>query len=368
MPPGPLLARIAASMSDTRTGTHVKWIRRLGTSTSGFRYVDDAGRPVRAARALARIDALRIPPAWRDVHVAKSPTAAIQAWGIDARGRKQYRYHARAVERGELRKFYRVRQLAKDLPAIRGSLARDARAREPSRTAVAAAVVRLIGEAFFRPGSERYTKENRTFGITTLRKSHVSVEGDCVYFRYVGKSRVRQSQCVPNRDLAHLVSRHLRSPGPRLFRFRAGRRWFDLSSRDVNEYLRDHLGAAFSAKDFRTWGGTLRAATVLAELGPGSSSTQARRNVATAMRLVAAELGNTPTICRKSYVHPIVLAKYLDDGETIDLPARRSRRSKGIAHSPEERALIAFLDAHFPERRTRRTRRPAVERRSLRAG
>ena len=356
-------------MSDTRSGArHARWIRRHGTPASGFRYVDDSGRPVRAARTLARIDALRIPPAWRDVHVARSATAAIQAWGIDARGRKQYRYHARAVERGELRKFYRVRQLAKQLPAIRRRLARDARAREPSRTAVAAAVVRLIGEAFFRPGSERYTKENRTFGITTLRKSHVAVEGDCVYFSYVGKGRVRQRQCVPNRDLARLVSRHLRSPGRRLFRYRAGRRWVDLSARDVNQYLRDHLEVAFSAKDFRTWGGTLRAATVLAELGPASSEPQAKRNVATAMRLVAAELGNTPTICRKSYVHPIVLARYLDDGATIELPTRRSRSADGIAHSPEERALIAFLDAHFPERRSRRVRRPAIERRSSRGG
>jgi DNA topoisomerase-1 len=183
----------------------------------------------------------------------------------------------------------------------------------------------------------------------------VTVDRDCVFFRYVGKGSIRQRQCVPNRILARLIARHLRTPGPRLFRYREGRRWEDLSSREVNEYLRDHVGVQYSAKDFRTWGGTLRAATVLAELGPAANPTQAKRNVATAMRLVAAELGNTPTICRKSYVHPIVVAKYLDDGETIPIPTRRGRReADGIAHSPEERALIRFLDEHFPERRQKK--------------
>ena len=332
----------------------MRTIRRLGSKRTGFRYVDETGRPVRDRRTLDRIDRLRVPPAWTEVHIARSPTASIQAWGTDARGRKQYRYHARAVERGALRKFYRVRAMAKELPRIRRRVDADAASREPTRDAVAAAVVRLIGEGFFRPGSERYTKENRTFGITTLRKSHVSVEGDCVFFRYVGKGSIRQRQCVSNHALARLVRRHLETPGARLFRYRAGRRWTDLSARDVNEYLRDRVGVPYSAKDFRTWGGTLRAATVLAELGPATSATQAKRNVATAMRLVAAELGNTPTICRKSYVHPIVVGKYVDEGATIELPRRHRPGQDGIAHSPEERALVRFLDEHFPERRSAR--------------
>ncbi|MEO8623040.1 MAG: DNA topoisomerase IB, partial [bacterium] len=130
--------------------------------------------------------------------------------------------------------------------------------------------------------------------------------------------------------------------------------WHDLTARDVNSYLQDTLGVPFSAKDFRTWGGTLRAATVLAELGAADSPTEAKRNVATTMRLVASELGNTPAICRKSYVHPIVVARYVDDGETIKLPARHTSRADKYAHSPEERALIRFLDAHFPERRQAR--------------
>lgn len=331
------------------------WLLRKGTKARGFRYDDASGRPVDAATR-ARIEALRIPPAWTDVHIARSSRAAIQAWGFDAKGRRQYRYHTRASERGQLRKHYRVRELGHALPRLRRRLHADSGRAEPTRDTVASIVVRLIAEGFFRPGSERSTRENRTFGITTMRKSHVRVERDCIYFRYVGKGRVRQRQCVVSRALAKAVAGLLTSPGARLFRYRDGAgRWRDLDARDVNEYLRERCGVAYSAKDFRTWGGTLRAATVLAELGPGTSPTDAKRRVAMAMRLVAAELGNTPTICRQSYVHPLVVAKYLDEGETIDLRRRRGA-APAAAHAAEERALLQFLDRHFPERRTRSRR------------
>jgi DNA topoisomerase I len=328
------------------------WITREG-SKSSFRYRRSDGRLVRDARTLERIRMLAIPPGWHDVHIAPSPRASVQAWGLDAKSRKQYRYHARAVERGQLRKYYRVRELAKTLPELRRRIRRDAAVREPTRRAVAAAVVQLVSESFFRIGSERYAEENRTFGIATLFKRHAEISGGHAIFSYVGKRSIRQRQVVANRALARLVARHLRSPGARLFRYRDGSRWRNLTSRDVNAYLHDTLGVPFSAKDFRTWGGTLRAATVLAELGPARSETDAKRNVATAMRLVAAELGNTPAICRKSYVHPIVVARYLDEGETIRLPERYHASAFAYAHSPEERALIRFLDEHFPERRRR---------------
>ncbi len=329
-----------------------EWIRRLGSKTR-FRYVHADGRPVRDARTLERIRALVIPPGWTDVHIAPSARAEIQAWGIDVKGRKQYRYHARAVQRGQLRKYYRMRELAKDLPDLRARIRSHAASRTPSKRAVAAAVVRLISESFFRVGGERYAEENRTFGIATLRKRHVAVEDGCAVFTYVGKRAIRQRQVVTDRELARLVKRHLASPGARLFRYCEGTRWCNLVARDVNAYLHETLGVQYSAKDFRTWGGTLRAATVLAELGPPRNETEAKRNVATAMRLVASELGNTPAICRKSYVHPIVVARYLDDGETIRLSARHKPGADGYAHSPEERALIRFLDKHFPERRRR---------------
>ena len=315
------------------------------------------------------IGALRVPPAWRDVHIAVSARSAIQAWGIDARGRRQYRYNDRAVERRELRKYHRVRQLAKELPRIRRTLHADARPRARAGAldadTVAATVLRVIGETFCRVGDERYKRENGTFGITTLRKSHVDLLDGTVRFAYRGKGSIRQRQIVTDRELVRLVERQLRTPGAPLFGYQRDGRWHAMTAREVNAYLKRRIGH-YSAKDFRTWGGTLRAATVLAELGPAVSPTAAKRNVALAMRLVSSELGNTPTICRKSYVHPMVIARYLDEGETISLSAaRRGAADRGRAHSPEERALIRFLDRHFPERRRSRRRVGSAAERSI---
>ncbi len=335
-----------------------KWIHRRGTKTSGFRYESAGGQPVRDEATLERVDRLRIPPAWTDVEIAASERTAIQAWGFDAKGRRQYRYHPRAVERGDKRKYYRVRQLARDLPVIRAAVHRDFRKAGFGREQVAAGVLRLISEGFLRVGSERYLKENKTFGITTLRKSHARVDGECVIFTYKGKRSIMQRQVVVATELADFVERLGRTPGTRLFRYQEGRRWHDLDARDVNDYLQQVTGFPYTAKDFRTWGGTLRAATVLADIGPSRSKTEAKRNVALAMRLVAGELGNTPTICRKSYVHPIVIAKYLRS-QTIQFASARPRRAPRFAHTPEECALIDFLDRHFPERR--KTRRAEAE-------
>jgi DNA topoisomerase I len=335
-----------------------KWIHRRGTKTSGFRYESADGRAIRDPAVLERIDRLRIPPAWTNVEIAASERTAIQAWGFDAKGRRQYRYHSRAVERGDKRKYYRVRQLARDLPTIRAAVHRDFRKPGFGREQVAAGVLRLISEGFLRVGSERYLKENKTFGITTLRKTHARVEGDCVIFAYKGKRSIMQRQVVVEKELADFVDRLASTPGPRLFRYFEDDRWHDLDARDVNDYLQQVTGFPYTAKDFRTWGGTLRAATVLADLGKPKSPTDGKRNVALAMRLVAGELGNTPAICRKSYVHPIVISKYLKS-KMIDVPRRRGRQSR-FAHTPEESALIDFLDEHFPERRkTRRVDEPA---------
>lgn len=353
-----------------------QWILRKGTKRSGFRYVTSTGKPV-AERVRERAELLRVPPAWTDVHIAASPTAAVQAWGFDAKGRKQYRYHEKAAERGQLRKFYRVRRMARDLPAIRTAVARDLRGRRLTKRRVAAGVVRLIGEAYFRVGSERYAEENKTFGIATLRKRHVTVHDDRLVFDYVGKESVRQRQTVCDPQLVAFVRELMATPGPRLFRYEAedepGRRhWHDLSSRDVNEYMHDVLGVPYSAKDFRTWGGTLRLATILADLEPGRTARESRKNVVTAIRLVAAELGNTPTVCRKAYVHPLVIARYLDEGSTIAPFLKRAtvRRlsTREAIQLPEERALIGFLDKYFPERRhKRRDRRRRARERDRRA-
>jgi DNA topoisomerase I len=329
----------------------VQWIRRRGGKTRGFRYEDAHGRSIRDRKQLARIDALRVPPAWRDVHIAASPRAAIQAWGFDVKGRKQYRYHERAVALREQRKYYRMRRLAHDLPMIREALYTQlGSGHELTRDRVAAGVLRLISKGFFRPGNERYTRENHTFGITTLNKRHVTVDDSAIEFAFRGKSNKEQHRVVVDRPLAKLVQALLRTPGTRLFRYLCDGRWHNLSQRDVNEYVRRLTPARYTAKDFRTWGGTLRMAMVLSDLGPAASEREAKKNVLLAVRLVAAELGNTPAICRASYVHPIVLARYLDHGDTI-LPRARGKTAGG--HYPEERALIRFLDRHYPERRRR---------------
>lgn len=336
-----------------------KWILRKGTKASGFRFVGPNGQALCSAADLDRIDKLRIPPAWRDVHVAANPRAAIQVWGFDARGRKQYRYHRRAVEKGELRKHYRVRQMARDLPILRARIDSDFRRNDLSRERVCAGIVRIISDTFFRVGSDRYERENNTFGITTLRKSHVKVDGARVRFDYPGKRGLRQHRTIVSRRIARFIVELLSTPGARLFRYERDGEWCNVDARDVNNYLESLTDFPYTAKDFRTWGGTLRAATVLAELGPEKNPRVRNKNVVTTVRLVAAELGNTPAICRKSYVHPVVIARYLKSGATIDLPMRRSvsladPSKRHIAHTPEERALIRFLDVYFPERRHRR--------------
>jgi len=335
-----------------------KWIVREGSKTRGFRYVGPNGRAVNDKAQLERMDKLRIPPGWRDVHVSTDPRSAIQVWGFDTRGRKQYKYHARAVQKGELRKYYRVRQMARDLPTIRARIMRDFRHRGLSKDKVCAGIVRLISQGFFRVGSERYQKENNTFGITTMRKSHAVVLDDTtVEFEYRGKRSITQRNVVDGKDLARFVTQLLETPGPRLFRYLEDGKWQSVDSGDVNDYIERIANFPYTAKDFRTWGGTLRAATVLAELGKGKSQTERKKNVVTAVRLVAAELGNTPTICRKSYVHPVVVMRYLRSGTTITLPTRATSSVNGVGHAPEESALIEFLDEYFPERR----KEPRVE-------
>jgi DNA topoisomerase-1 len=329
-----------------------KWIVREGSKTKGFRYKGPSGSAIKNAAELERFDALRIPPAWRDVHISTNPRGAIQVWGFDDRGRKQYKYHRRAVEKGELRKYYRVGQMARDLPALRARIQRDFRRPGLGKEKVCAGIVRLIGEGFFRVGSDKYQKENNTFGITTMRKSHVTILGDSVEFEYRGKRSITQRNVVTTKDLTRFIETLLETPGPRLFRYKEDGKWKDVDSHEVNDYIESVAQFPYTAKDFRTWGGTLRAATVLAELGKGKSSNERKKNVVTAVRLVASELGNTPAICRKSYVHPVVVMKYLRSGTTITLPTKaKAAASNGVGYAPEEQALISFLDEYFPERR-----------------
>lgn len=327
----------------------VKWIHRAGTAKSGFRYTDDRGAPVRAKAVLERIDALRIPPAYTDVHISPSARAAIQAWGFDARGRRQYRYHARAVERGQLRKYHRVARLGKHLPAIRAAVARDIGGDTLTKTRVAAGVVSLIGKGHLRVGESRYERDNQTFGASTLRKSHVSLDGPRVRLSYNGKRGISQHHDIRDAKLAAVIRELERTPGKHLFRYQTDTGWYDLTSRDVNGYLRTVSSVPYTAKDFRTWTGTVECALALAKAGPAPSKRDAKKNVVSAIRSVAETLGNTPAISRKSYVHPLVIGLYVDRGLTIADYLRRSRKVKRL--SVEESALTRFLDEHFPDRR-----------------
>ncbi|MEP6904460.1 MAG: DNA topoisomerase IB [Gemmatimonadales bacterium] len=338
-----------------------QWILRKGTKASGFRYVTPAGKPVKQRDHLERIDELRIPPAWTGVHIAASPKPAIQAWGFDVRGRKQYRYHVRAVEKGSLRKHYRVRQLGTDLPRLRRRLDTDFHRKGFPKEKICAGIVLLISSSFFRVGSERYERDNNTFGITTLRKRHVFVDGDVVIFEYAGKRGIKQRQFIESPEMAKFVKSLLGTPGPRLFRYQEEGKWVNVDARDVNEYLKGLADFPYTAKDFRTWGGTLRMATILADIGSAQNERARNKNVVSAIRFVAAELGNTPAIARKSYVHPVIISRYLKNGSTIEIEsARRTlRRQTRFGHAPEEIALINFLDEHFPDRR--KTRRVPQE-------
>jgi DNA topoisomerase-1 len=327
-----------------------QWWRRIGTPKKGFRYLGVNGRELTAEATLARIRALAIPPAWTDVHISPDAARKIQVWGRDQAGRKQYRYSAGHEAEQDRRKWKRVLHVARLMPELRVATNEDLRRRSLDREKVMATVVRLMCRAYFRAGSERYAVDNRTFGICTLKKRHVRVEGNNLVFRYVGKQRKDQRQVVADTPLVEIIEDLLAQPGRRLFRYRSPRdrrRYQPVTAGGVNRYLREILGERCTSKDLRTFGGTVRAATILADIGPAKTKTEAKRNVLLACKLVAAELGNTPAIARKAYIHPAVLEEYEQHGRTMETPRRRSRRAvestEPVGWYPEELALIEFL-------------------------
>ena len=317
--------------------------RREG-SPRHFRYVDSGGRRVADEAQLERIRALAIPPAWQDVWIASGARAKLQATGYDAAGRKQYLYHASYRARQEQAKYDKLIRFAERLPTLREVMADDMSLAGLPEEKVAAIAVRLINLGWFRVGSDRYAKSSRTFGITTLHKRHVTVRGSRISFRYRGKHSVLVHSAIVDAELAAAVRELLEVPGSRLFRFeRAGVRC-NLDGRRLNRYIQAQLGDEFSAKDFRTWGGTLIAAVALAEQGPASGG-EAKRRIAAVMRTVGRQLGNTPAVARSSYVSPAVIEQYLD-GRTIDDFRPRKLRVVGARATgldPEERATLSLL-------------------------
>jgi DNA topoisomerase I len=308
-------------------------------SGRGFRYLTGDGAPLRDDAALERVRSLVIPPAWTSVWICPDPKGHIQAVGHDDKGRQQYIYHPRFREAREAAKFEHLLAFARALPRLRRRMAKDMAASGHGRRKVLATVVNLLETTLIRVGSETYARDNGSFGLTTLRTRHVEVNGADLRFHFQGKSGKAWRLRVHDRRIAAVVKRCQDLPGQHLFQYvdDEGERQ-SVTSADVNAYLKEASGAPITAKDFRTWGGTLLAASVLAAAGPAASPTAAKAELAAAVRQVAASLGNTPAICRKCYVHPEVVSAYLDAGLVLDLAGTPARGLR-----PEEAAVMAFL-------------------------
>jgi len=296
-----------------RSDSSTPGIRRRGRGR-GFEYLDEQGSRIEDPVVLERIRELTVPPAWKDVWICPYPMGHIQAVGIDAAGRKQYRYHQKWRERRDQEKFDEMIEFARSLPRMRERVARTlAEDDSISRERVLACATRLLDRGFFRVGGEDYAVENETYGLATLEKRHVSVDGDRITFDYVAKSGKRRIQAVKDPTLAAVVERlkRRRGGGDELLAYKRGRKWSDIRSDDVNAYVKQVTGGDFSAKDFRTWGGTVLAAQALAVAAPvAGSKTSRKRAITRAVDEVARYLGNTPAVCRASYIDPRVFDRY----------------------------------------------------------
>jgi DNA topoisomerase-1 len=326
-----------------------------------FGYFHPNGAPVEDEDTLERIRKLVIPPAWTEVWISPLPNGHIQATGRDARGRKQYRYHARWREIRDADKYGRLLEFARVLPQIRRRVARDLRKRGYPREKVLATMVQLLQKTMIRVGNEEYARENRSFGLTTLRNRHVRVRGSEIRFFFRGKSGKEHELSLRDRRLAAVVRRCEELPGQHLFQYldEDGQRR-SIDSSDVNEYIREAGGGDFTAKDFRTWAGTVLAARALQEMEKVDSEAQAKRNVVQAIERVAERLGNTRSVCRKCYVHPAIVDSYMDGSmlEVLQRRAEEEMRSSLRRLPPEEAAVLALLQQRL-KREARGRRRAA---------
>jgi len=320
-------------------GDDLPGIRRVKAG-KGFAYVGADGKRVTDPATLGRIRALAIPPAYTDVWISPLANGHIQATARDARGRKQYRYHAKWREVRDETKYARTIAFAKTLPKIRERVDHDLRLSGLPREKVLAAVVRLLETTTIRIGNEEYAKDNGSYGLTTMKNSHVRVSGGEMRFSFRGKSKIRHAISLADRRLAKVVRGCQDLPGQRLFQYvDDGGESHAVESTDVNEYIREISGDDFSAKDFRTWEGTVACALLLVDRSPIESEAERKRQVAEAMKIVAARLGNTPTVCRTCYVHPVIVEAYLENG-TLG-PFRDGPVKDGM--SGEERSVVRLL-------------------------
>ena len=312
----------------------------------GFRYLDADGADIKDEATLARIRALVIPPAWTDVWICKHDNGHLQATGRDARKRKQYRYHTNWRNLRDEVKYERMISFGKALPEIRRQVDADLKRPGLPREKVLATIVYLLQATMMRIGNEEYARTNKSFGLTTLRARHVRVDGSAVQFRFRGKSGVFHDVTVEDRRMARIIARVRELPGQELFQYvdDDGER-HAIGSADVNDYLRQISGEDYTAKDFRTWSGTVLAALALSEFEKFDSQTQAKKNIVRAIESVAEKLGNTPSICRKCYVHPAVIESYLDGTILEALRLRTEQELSEDLHAlqPEEAAVVGLL-------------------------
>jgi DNA topoisomerase-1 len=311
----------------------------------GFFYRDTEGERISDKKTLERIKSLAIPPAWEDVWICPSPNGHLQATGRDTRNRKQYRYHPKWREVRDETKYEHMMAFGKALPGIRERVEADLRKQGLPKEKLLAAIIRLLETTLIRVGNDQYAKENNSFGLTTMRDHHVEVSGSTVHFEFKGKSGVEHEIDLRDRRLAAIVKRSQELPGEDLFQYidEDGERR-TISSDDVNAYLKEISGEDFTAKDFRTWAGTLLAAEALAGFESFDTETTAKKNVVQAIERVAARLGNTATICRKCYVHPAVIDAYLD-GDTVETVKQRADQElmENIGELPPEEAAVLML-------------------------
>lgn len=329
-------------------------LRRVDCSTAGirrrrrgkgFEYSDVEGRPISGQELLDRIRALAIPPAWREVWICPDPWGHLQATGIDAAGRKQYLYHERWRERRDREKFEGMLAFARSLPDMRRRVSRDLRGEELDRNGVLACAARLLDLGFFRIGSEDYAERNESYGLATMKKTHVSIEADRIVFDYPAKSGQRRIQAVSDDQARDIVATLKSRRGGRdeLLAYREGRSWVDVRSGEINDYVKEVTHQAFSAKDFRTWNGTVLAATALARSGREAATKTARKRAMTAaVKEVSVYLGNTPAVCRASYIDPRVFDRYLS-GWTIAGALDELGGPEALGHAKGRDALEAAV-------------------------
>ena len=338
----------------------------------GFRFISTGGKTISDANRLGRIRSLAIPPAWRDVWICPIENGHLQATGRDVRGRKQHRYHRRWREVRDEAKFNRIMVFAKALPKIRRRAAHDAKGAGLPRKKVLATLVQLLEVSLIRVGNEEYARNNHSFGLTTMRDKHVKVSGSTMRFEFRGKSGKHHAIDVLDKRMAKIVKRCQDIPGQDLFQYLDddGKRQ-NVKSEDVNGYLREIAGEDFTAKDFRTWAGTVLAAMALREFEKFDTQARAKRNLMQAIESVAQKLGNTPAICRKCYVHPAILESYLDGSLLETLKQRAEAEMKSSLHKlhPEEAAVLSLLQQRLarkvePLEKTLRRRLAQMKKRS----